>query len=645
MCSGTGLGPAWNLTSRITLLVLLVVPIGKTHAETPKSSSSMEPRVRSIYPLGARPGDSLHAEVSGHDLDGCYAVWVSAKGLSGKILGITSVEAEAPEDYAAGSEPKRPEPGQRVSIQVEVDSEAEPGERHIRLVTPSGVTNSLRFLVTPYPAVEEEDAPELLSLPVAVNGRIRQGGEQDTYAFEASEGQRVLFEVVYDPGPPRVPGRPVRKTLDPELTLYAAGGSWFDPLRPIRLAFNDEPLSPRLTKAPRLLYKFTASGRYFIKVGSFKGLGSPDYCYQLRLALLGKEDALPAPARRPAAEHPDGEPEWIERDFERVLGQTHLLRLRARTVAPPQTPTADPAPQAGGAPAANGSVASHPPNPVPASDRLPDPVEEGASNNSFEQALEVSLPVLAEGAIEHPGDVDTFKFRVRTGDRLALEIETPESRTPKFNPRLGVFDSDGREFLTNVYKRISRNGQFYLKTVEPKTLYTFRLGGEHFLQIRDVTSRYGDPGFRYRLLIRPQVPHVGDIQVLEDRLNLKPGQAGKLTVTTAQEEGFEHDIAVTLEGLPEGVQLLPGTQVEPDKGPPLDEGEKDRFVPKTEKAILMLVAEESAPATPMPGLVQVSVRVVVGGRVGPRLAVKRIPVMVTASTRKISSLETEGRRQ
>ena len=97
-------------------------------------------------------------------------------------------------------------------------------------------------------------------------------------------------------------------------------------------------------------------------------------------------------------------------------------------------------------------------------------MEEGPSNNSFEQAVEVSLPALVEGAIEHPGDVDTFKFQVGTGDRLAFEIETPESRTPRFNPRLGVFDSDGREFLTNVYKRISRNGQFYLKTVEPKTL-------------------------------------------------------------------------------------------------------------------------------------------------------------------------------
>ena len=626
-----------SLAATTILLACLSAASGPLGAQSPEKSSPAEPEVSSIYPLGARPGDSLRAEVLGQDLDGCYALWFSQEGLSASIQGIETLESEQPGDYATGeSKPDRPR--QRVSLQLTVDPEAGPGEHRLRLVTPRGVSNSLRFLVAPYPAIREEETPEVLPLPVAVNGRIRQGGEEDTYAFQVSKGQRIGFEVLYDPGPPRIPGRPVRKTLDPELTLYASGGSWFDPRRPVRLAFNDEPLSPRLSKAARLAYNFAASGRYFIKVGSFKGLGSPDYCYQLRLTSLENGDLPHAPAGRPAPEHPGREPEWKERDFERVLRQTHLLRLRARTVAPPQAPSADPAP------VENGSPASHPPTPVPASDRLPDPVEEGASNNSFEQALEVSLPVLVEGAIEHPGDVDTFKFRVRTGDRLALEIETPESGTPRFNPRLGVFDSDGREFLTNVYKRIGRNDQFYLKTVEPKTLYTFRLGGEHFLQIRDVTSRYGDPGFRYRLLIRPQVPHVGDIQVLEDRLNLKQGQARKLTVTTAQEEGFEHDIAVTLEGLPEGVQLLPGTQVEPDKGPPLDEGEKDRFVPKTEKAILMLLAEASAPATSMPRLVQVSARVVIGGKVGPRLTVKRIPVMVTASPQQVSSLETGGKR-
>ena len=639
MCSGTGLGPTWRMTCKLIFLVVFVIPAGRTGGGTPNSSPSQEPRVRSIYPLGARPGDILTAEVLGHDLDGSHAIWAAARGLSGTIRGITSIEAEEPKDYATGSGQEWPR--QRVTIQLTVDPEARPGVHQLRLVTPRGVSNSLRFLVTPSPAIREEDASGLLQLPVAVNGRIRRGGEEDTYAFEASEGQTGLFEVLYDPGPPRIPGRPVRETLDPELTLYASGGSWFDPLRPVRLAFNDEPLSPRLSKAPRLVYNFAASGRYFIKVGSFKGLGSPDYCYQLRLSLLETGDVPPALAERAVSEHSRPETEWKERNFERKLGQAHLLRLRSRTVEPPQAPSVDGAGK-GKAPAANHSAAGDSSVPVPGSGLLSDIVGEGSSNNSFTQAVEVSLPALIEGSIEHPGDVDTFKFQVATGDRLAFEIETPESGTPQFNPRMSVFDSDGREFLTNVYKRISRNGQFYLKTVEPKTLYTFRLGGEHFLRIRDATSRYGEPGFRYRLLIRPQIPHVGDIRVLQDRLNLKPGQARKLTVTTAQEEGFEHDIAITLEGLPEGVQLLPGTQVEPDRGPPLDEGEKDRFVPKTETAILMLLAAGSAPATSMPRLVRVSARVVVDGKVGPRLGVKRIPVMVTASPRKISSLETEG---
>ena len=233
-------------------------------------------------------------------------------------------------------------PGSGFPSSWTVDPEAGPGEHRLRLVTPRGVSNSLRFLVTPYPAIREGETPELLPLPVAVNGRISQGGEEDTYSFEAPEGQRIGFEVVYDSGPPRIPGRPVPKTLDPELTLYASGGSWFDPRRPVRLAFNDEPLSPRLSKSARLAYNFAASGRYFIKVGSFKGLGSPDYCYQLRLTPLENGDLPHPPAERPAPEHLGREPEWKERDFERVLRQTHLLRLRARTVEPPQAPSVDP---------------------------------------------------------------------------------------------------------------------------------------------------------------------------------------------------------------------------------------------------------------------------------------------------------------
>ena len=116
------------------------------------------------------------------------------------------------------------------------------------------------------------------------------------------------------------------------------------------------------------------------------------------------------------------------------------------------------------------------------------------------------------------------------------------------------------------------------------------------------------------MLIRPQIPHVGELRLLEharvaldgaigklsDHVNLKVGEAKKLSVTTAQEEGFAGEIAITAEGLPEGVRLLPATEVKPDAGPHRDEGQKERYVPKTEKATLILVAAANAPLTRMP---------------------------------------------
>ena len=156
------------------------------------------------------------------------------------------------------------------------------------------MSNGLRFLVTPYPSINQEDPPELLPLPVAVNGRIRRDGEEDFYGFEASDGQRVDFKMVYDPGPPRIPGQPCTQDHRSRADALRLFRELVRSTRPVRLAFNDEPLSPRVSKAAKLTYKFATPGRYLIKVGSFKGLGSSDYCYQLRVAPPASRD-LPEP--------------------------------------------------------------------------------------------------------------------------------------------------------------------------------------------------------------------------------------------------------------------------------------------------------------------------------------------------------------
>ena len=167
-----------------------------------------------------------------------------------------------------------------------------------------------------------------------------------------------------------------------------------------------------------------------------------------------------------------------------------------------------------------------------------------------------------EGAIQHPGDVDIFRFKAGSGQALAFEIETPETLPPFFSPHLIVVDGTGTELVSNIYREVAGVGDDWIKSIKAKTVYTFEQAGEYFLQIRDLTTRRAAPHFRYRVLVRPQVPHMGEVAVktgrgeVVDHINLRSGETRKLTVVTEPEEGFDGEIALTLENLPTGVQAL-----------------------------------------------------------------------------------------
>ena len=190
-------------------------------------------------------------------------------------------------------------------------------------------------------------------------------------------------------------------------------------------------------------------------------------------------------------------------------------------------------------------------------------VKEIEPNETASQALKVAVPALIEGTIERPRDVDSFRFKVRAGQQLAFEIETPDAKPFDFIPRLAVLDGNGEEIVTNFFRRLEN--KFWTRSIEPKTIYTFERSGDYTLQIRDITARYGNSRFSYRVVIRPQVPHIGHIEVKEDRINLVPGKAKKLTVVTEHEEGFNGEVTLELENLPAGVRFFPSTEVEPER--------------------------------------------------------------------------------
>ena len=608
---------------------LLSVSAPRLIAQGANEKPPGEPRLVSVFPVGARQGASVQAEIRGRTLQGAYGVWFDTKGLRAEVEGIDEFEFEAAKDYDPKAIKNRQ--GYRISLKVEVDPATPRGIHHLRILTPQGISNSLEFAVTSLPTLEEAETAhnsagtaQPVSIPATIEGKIGEIGEVDYYAFEVSAGEDLTFEVFSNAPPGSFMGPPGQ--FDPELTLYEPTGSWFDPERAIRLAFNDEPGSPLVSNAPKLTYQFKKAGRYLVRVSSFMWKGSPDYSYQLRI-----KPSDSSAADELSAESGDSSPAkaWQERAFKRVLELDRLDQLWARTVPRRTTePATTPVGSAAGK-VSSGVRAER--DDLSIDTTIPEPVIAEEPDDTFSQALAVNVPTILEGAIERPGDVDVFKFKVEPGQGLAFEIETPEKGLPFFNPRLGVFDAGDNEFLTNIYKRIARNFTFYLKTVEPKTIYTFELGGEYYLQVRDVTSRYGDPGFRYRVLIRPQVPHAGDVTLQQTQINLARGGAKKVTVTTDQEEAFGGEIALRVEGLPPGVDAVTGTEVDPDRGPPLDEGHKKRFVPKSQTAVIMLVASEDAPLTRWPKFIRVVARPIVDGKIGPPLPLEEIPLMVVES--------------
>ena len=111
-----------------------------------------------------------------------------------------------------------------------------------------------------------------------------------------------------------------------------------------------------------------------------------------------------------------------------------------------------------------------------------------------------------------------------------------------------------------------------------------------------------------------------------DRINLIAGVPKKLTVVTGLEEGFAAAVAVGVEGLPEGVKLFPASAPETQPSVLLDEGDRERYLPRTSRAPVVLIANADAVPTETPQSVRFTVRCFAG--TGSTLRVHEVPLMV-----------------
>jgi len=213
-----------------------------------------DPKLISIHPFTGQRGATFAATVRGSGLRDVNAVFVENAPFTASIEGI--------ENEAAGKTSKTAVDVVRLRIQV--GENAKPGRYPFRLVTPRGISNALQLHILDLPISAEPEgshetpdtAVSVEKLPVIFNGRIGRRGESDFYAFDVTAGQTLTFEAISGLSSIGAAGGNA-VGFDPSISIFEPSGSWFDPKRINRVAFNDEPLwvIGRLTDA-YLVHKF-----------------------------------------------------------------------------------------------------------------------------------------------------------------------------------------------------------------------------------------------------------------------------------------------------------------------------------------------------------------------------------------------------
>lgn len=397
----------------------------------------------------------------------------------------------------------QPQPNQYV---VTIAADCPVGVYEARVTTRLGISSSRVFSVGTLAEVIQTNGNTSLATAMelkvnSVCNAATTNRAADHYFFEGRKGQRVFVDCA---------SRGIDSKLD--AVLIIADGAGRDLMVERRSGALD--------------FTVPEDGRYVIKVHEMTFHGGPPYFYRLALRELSAE----APqVRQPS---------------------TSLV-----------------------------SSFSWPPAALPKEPGL----SEVEPNNDGHRAQKITLPCDIAGSFFPAADVDVFEFEAKKGDVWWVEIASERLGLPT-DPAAVVQHVSGTgdsEKLTDVAEfsdipspvKISSNGYAYdgppydAGSSDFLGKLTIQQDGLHRLQLTDL---YGgtrnDPGNVYRLVIRKATPdfavvawalHMelrnGDRAALSKPIALRGGTTMEFEVLALRRDGFDGDIDLVMEGLPQGV--------------------------------------------------------------------------------------------
>ncbi|MCA9177021.1 MAG: hypothetical protein KDB14_21175 [Planctomycetales bacterium] len=465
------------------------------------------PMLMSLHPVAAQTGATTeHTLESRYSMFGATAVVVTGEGVTGEIV-HPPIKEGAPEPNL-----------QSISIKFTVAEDALPGVRDFRILTPRGVS-TLGQLVVARDKVEIEakpsspEDPQAMSVPGVWCGVIEKAEDVDAYRFHATAGQRLSFHVrcmrlqdkIHD----------LQTHADPIITLRNSSGA--------TLATSDNVFYGD----PFLSHTFREEGDYQLEIRDVRYQGNKYWSYSVEV-----NDRPFVTNTHPLA---------VERGKQAQLslvgaglqaGETIEVALEDRDGLAPLTVAAS---------LGDGLVY---PEVMPS--ELPVVLESDTANETHEQAQLVTAPAMICGRIGAEADIDCFKFAAKKGERWSFEVIARRCQSA-LDSHLRVLDASGKQLQLNDDLRLGKRGSSD-SWVEN---WTVPADGEYVVEVRDLHLR-GGPEFVYAVRVSKATPYF-ELYLDTDKTLLTPGLSAVIFARIVRKNGFDGEVELAIDGLPEGV--------------------------------------------------------------------------------------------
>jgi len=411
------------------------------------------------------------------------------------------------------------DPGQ---LTVNVSTDVSPGVVWIRMMDNALASKLVPLMIEPIATTSEVEPNNKLieatpvELPAVVYGKLAKSNDLDTYRVKVKRGQTFVASVVAH--------RLLRSPMDAVMQLVDDRGNV------IVQADDDRGLDPQL------VYEADDDAELFLRIFAFPEVanstigyaGAESFVYTIRLTGGAFVDhALPLVV---SADHPS--PATVPHGWN-LPPKREVLRRDATTHSP---------------------IVHHVPSALGwqwqtaiAHDAVMIDEIESDEVASDSVALAESLPCIFSGHIATRGETDRIRFPVNASTRYEAVVH---SRAHGFllDSVLRVLDlADGSEVVTNDD---AVRGQY-----DASVVFTPKVAGELVLEISDLVDGHG-PRHAYSVVIAEATP-AADLAVTEDHFIVTAGSSVEIPITIVRQHGFDQELSITAEGLPEGVVAEP----------------------------------------------------------------------------------------